>query len=340
MGNFMKNYKNIIGIMALIWMSIFLNGCSLFTFTDSIGDDLEVEEEIIVDENKQETYRQQWLENTKAINVDNRYSGFADVWGDGKMALDFWFENGNLWDAYYDVPSGYVLHKLLTDKGNWTANKTTFIDGNTAIMYMPSSASPKLAGNLYIVRVADNKIYRTKNGARGFANLNTWDGKTIPESALDPENLVVIATSKVPDVEMPFDTTEAAQANYRKQWMENTKNITKEANYNTKDVAINGSGIEWNVHVWFKNYDEMQYGEDNTIYKLVTDKATFIDGNTAVMYYDVFDFFNQGSLHVFQIKDNKIYRAKSSKGFANIDDWNGETIPKSALDNLVLFAEK
>ena len=145
---------------------------------------------------------------------------------------------------------------------------------------------------------------------------------------------------------MPFDTTPEAQENYRKQWMANTKNITKVANYQTKDVDISGGG-SWSVPVWFKNHDEMQYGGDNTIYKLVTDnvankKAAFIDGNTAIMYYyDEWNFNGaHESLHVFQIKDNKIYRAKSHTGFAKIDDWQGETIPKSALDNLELFAEK
>ncbi len=347
----MKNLKLCAKIMLVMILTIFFTSC-IPRFTDPTDPNDEsssgggVSIPIETDATRQEGYRKQWLINTENINSDNRYSGFADIWGDGKMALDFWFKDGNLWDAYYDVPSGYVLHKLLTDKDNDTVNKTTFIDGNTAIMFMTGSASPKLYGNLYIVRIAHNKIYRTKNGARGFGNLNTWDGKTIPKNALNSDNLVLMATSKVPDVDMPFDTTPEAQENYRKQWMANTKNITKVANYQTKDVDISGGG-SWSVPVWFKNHDEMQYGGDNTIYKLVTDnvankKAAFIDGNTAIMYYyDEWNFNGaHESLHVFQIKDNKIYRAKSHTGFAKIDDWQGETIPKSALDNLELFAEK
>ncbi len=203
--------RKIIALNIFMILSIFIfSSCSLFEPNENSESNGSHENDFLLEESgnnyiigqdiidNQAQYKTQWLSNVKDINSNNRYSGYANIWGSGELAMYFWFDDdGNLWDEMVSYSGDYVLHKLLTDSDNTTENKTTFINGHTAIMFIPSSASYTLSGTLYIVQVTNNQIYRTEDaygwyGKDNQLTYNNWDGKTIPKSAFDSDNLVSI----------------------------------------------------------------------------------------------------------------------------------------------------
>ena len=171
----MKN--NIITLLGFFLLA----NCTTIPTTDKETETEIVEPSGIVtistDPTIQAQYQQEWLKNTKDI-TQATYYGYSDIWGDGALDLHLWFDfEGNVWDAMINVDNRpYVLYKLLATP--------MFLDGNTAIMSIPSSASPKLANTLYLVRVSNNTIYRTENSRKGFAHLSTWNKKDIPSHPL------------------------------------------------------------------------------------------------------------------------------------------------------------
>ena len=126
----------------------------------------------------QAQYKAEWLALTSTIDENNAYIGEADIWGGGDLDLHLWFEEGNLWDFMnaFNPDRKYVLHTLVENR---------FIDGNTAIMAMPYSASPVLSGALYVVRISNETIYRTED-EWGFDFQNKWDGKQVDIANLIP----------------------------------------------------------------------------------------------------------------------------------------------------------
>ena len=172
----MKN--NIITLLGLFLLA----NCTIIPTDDSSNespkDNILFEQSTFIDDSKlQAQYHKEWLKNTKDITRATYY-GYSDIWGDGALDLHLWFDfEGNVWDAMINVDNRpYVLYKLLATP--------MFLDGNTAIMSIPSSASPKLANTLYLVRVSNNTIYRTENSRKGFAHLSTWNKKDIPSHPL------------------------------------------------------------------------------------------------------------------------------------------------------------
>ena len=141
---------------------------------------------INTDPTTQAQYKAEWLALTSTIDENNAYTGEADIWGGGDLDLHLWFEEGNLWDFMnaFNPDRKYILHKLveshLLGKG-----KSSFVDGNTAIMVMPASASPALEGVLYVVRISNETIYRTYN-EWGVNFIEDWDGKQVDIANLIP----------------------------------------------------------------------------------------------------------------------------------------------------------
>ncbi|MDK2819111.1 MAG: hypothetical protein KFW21_06660 [Spirochaetota bacterium] len=139
----------------------------------------------------QAQYKDEWTDITSSIDKNNPYAGRANIWGGGLLSMHFWFEKGDLWDYMDNIDPNkkYILHTLVNNH-TLGKEKNSFIDGKTAIMVMPASASPKLSGALYIVRISNNTIYRTKS-EWGFAFIDAWDGEQV-----DIGNLIAIATNK------------------------------------------------------------------------------------------------------------------------------------------------
>lgn len=179
----------------------------------------------------QAQYKAEWIKHTKSIKRGS-YHGSADVWGDGALAMDFWFDNGNLWDAMTTVDNlPYVLYHLLSGekdpyKPSWVNENDLFLDGKTAIMYLPNSAaSPRLAGNLYLVRITNNELYRTKDSGSGFARYQNWNSTTIPSHDLikiadrialnlDPEMItsghkIIYQKDNKPEVTLQFTSSDS-----------------------------------------------------------------------------------------------------------------------------------
>ena len=165
-------------ILTLLGFFLLAN-CTIIPTTDKEIETVEPSGIVTIstDPTIQAQYQQEWLKNTKDI-TQATYYGYSDIWGDGALDLHLWFDfEGNVWDAMINVDNRpYVLYKLLATP--------MFLDGNTAIMSIPSSASPKLANTLYLVRVSNNTIYRTENSRKGFAHLSTWNKKDIPSHPL------------------------------------------------------------------------------------------------------------------------------------------------------------
>ena len=141
---------------------------------------------INTDSDIQAQYKKEWLELTKSIDENNAYTGEADIWGGGDLDLHLWFVEGNLWDFMnsFNPDRKYILHKLV-DTDPLGQDKSSFIDGNTAIMVMPASASPTLQGSLYVVRISNETIYRTYD-KWGVEFIDKWDGKQVDIANLVP----------------------------------------------------------------------------------------------------------------------------------------------------------
>lgn len=140
----------------------------------------------------QAEYKANWLTLTKNINsADTGYKGETDIYGGGALLMTFLFDaEGNLQNhcpAYEGSPAQtFPLHSLIKNHNDYDLPNSSFLDEKTAIMFMPSSASPKLENSIYIVRISNNTIYRTKN-PNGFTHIANWDGKTV-----DPTDLMIL----------------------------------------------------------------------------------------------------------------------------------------------------
>ena len=171
---------NTINKINLGWLLLvaFTISCSLIPDPPTLSESVDISPEI------QARYATSWAELIKDIHEDNKWQGRANIWGGGSLDMHFWFKDGDLWDYMdtVDPDKHYVLHIPVSKLGTFPAH---FVDEKTAIMYMPSSASPKLYGALYVVRISNDIIYRTRN-ARGFANIANWDGKSVDTSDLIP----------------------------------------------------------------------------------------------------------------------------------------------------------
>ena len=217
-----------------------------------------------------------------------------------------------------------------------------------------------MRNTIFIFQVKDGKIYRTKSawgfgGVQGGTKVDNWD-LTIPKEEFD--KLIVVNESKVAPTPGNIILNVGKQTEYKKQWLANTKNITM-GTYKIDEVDI--AGVPWkNIFMWFQDEklyyttdaDDSSKGED--VYRLLTDdinttdkKITFINGNTAIMHFYAEPFFpgwddaKQWNLYIVKVENDKIYRTKNAKsGFDNLNTWDGEKVPRSALDNLVIIAEK
>lgn len=122
----------------------------------------------------------EWIENTKNI-IKSSYAGRPDLWGDGAWPLCLWFDDDGkeLW--YGDETwSGEAAYFLASEK----YDKMVFLDGHTAIMYLTATSDNAMMNTIFIVRVLDDKIYRTENAWGWYEKITTWDGQTIPEEEL------------------------------------------------------------------------------------------------------------------------------------------------------------
>lgn len=132
-----------------------------------------------LDSSIQTKYKSEWLKNVVDIKRGTYY-GKVDIWGGGDLDLYLWFQDGNLWDSMIKVDNqDYVLYTLL-DSNKY---KASFVNSYTAIMEMPASASPKLAGSLFVIMVSNNTIYRSEKSS-GFANQKDWNKQNIPQHQL------------------------------------------------------------------------------------------------------------------------------------------------------------
>ena len=175
----MKN--NIITLLALFLLA----NCTLIPTDERI---IEPPNFVTIntDSTIQAQYKAEWLALTSTIDKNNAYTGSSDIWGGGELDLNIWFQEGDLWDYMdaFNPENPYVLHTLV-ESHRLGEGKSSFVDGNTAIMVMPASASPALEGVLYVVRISNETIYRTYN-EWGVNFIEDWDGKQVDIANLVP----------------------------------------------------------------------------------------------------------------------------------------------------------
>ena len=366
----MKNLKLFTKIMLVMILTIFFTSC-IPRFTDptepteessgvggggsGVGGGGGVSIKVETDAAIQEGYRKQWIENTKGI-TKGAYTGEPDLWGGGSFGeIEMWFNNEKgeeskyLWYHSYLFPAPEIAYRLVSEKG-----KPAFVDGETAILYVTATTSDLMRYTIFIFRVKDGKIYRTKSawgfgGVQGGTKVDNWD-LTIPKEEFD--KLVVVNESRYPPTPGDIILNPGKQAEYKEQWLENTKHITGfnyEGHANIIGVANDykfefRDGNLWgSVPGW---YDPDTW-EEYVYYNLLTDsgnttanKTTFIDGKTAVMFTPL-EGLVEGSLYIVKVENDKIYRTGTAKGgFTKMDTWDGKRIPKKALDNLVEIGKK
>ncbi len=195
----MKSKKIItLNIFMIVCIFVF-NSCTLFEPNDNDNNDIIydngdyvedyniVNGNIILDSSKQAEFYQEWIKNTKDV-TRRSYVGRPDLWGGGSMYLYMWFdEDGKeLW--YGPVSEAWgeeVAYWLASEK-----DKMAFLDGRTAIMYLTATTSSTMMNTIFIVRVLDDKIYRTESAWGWGEKITSWDGQTIPEEEIS--KLVVV----------------------------------------------------------------------------------------------------------------------------------------------------
>ncbi len=134
----------------------------------------------------QARYKAEWLELTSQLNLENRFDGYADIWGGGALNMWFWFDDeGHLWDEMKSFSGKYILHKLTKDE----LGIDYFVNGHTAVVYIPYSASFTLGGTLYVLSITNGNVYRTEDawgwsGKDNHATVKNWDKKSIPPHSL------------------------------------------------------------------------------------------------------------------------------------------------------------
>ncbi len=147
-----------------------------------------VDGNIILDESKQAEYYKEWLENTKDI-TEQSYAGRPDLWGGGEISVYLWFDNDSK-ELWYDMVNLAITKEPAYYLASEKEGKLAFLDGHTAIMYLTATTSGQMYNTIFIVRVLDDKIYRTENAWGWGEKITTWDGLTIPEEELS--KLVVV----------------------------------------------------------------------------------------------------------------------------------------------------
>ena len=179
----MKN--NIIALLGIFLLA----NCTLIPI-----DDKKIEAPNLVtintDPTVQAKYKTAWLEATKGITDSTPYTGKADIFGGGAFDMIFLFDKGNLqnhcpayeWDGTKFPAINHNLHLLVSGKDPKFAS---FFDEKTALVYLPNSASTPLENSVYVLRLSNNTLYRTKD-PRGFIHLNSWDGKQADIANLVP----------------------------------------------------------------------------------------------------------------------------------------------------------
>lgn len=174
--------KNHLWLVCLVLM---VTGCSVTSNQDTTGDTV-VGETIDTSAEAQTRYKQEWLSAVEG----KVWAGRPDVWGGGptKFAGIFLFDTeGNLHntddDSFVTGKKYYSLHQVLS-----------FRSGTQAVVKFYKSASPKLASEVYALKISNGSLYRTYNvidsGARGFATTSTWNGRSYSE-----ENMTIFATN-------------------------------------------------------------------------------------------------------------------------------------------------
>ncbi len=174
----------------LILLTLFLANCQLSPSADEVKLD--------TDAATQAAYKEAWLANTASITKANYYNSFFDWFGGGAFSYPVYFEDGSLWTFWEEstwgdttYPAGECAYLNLMDvedsdlDSSWKYKTPLFVNGNTAIVYLPytGSTSDAMRGALYILQVKNGKLYRTQD-AYGFANIKTWDGVTVPAGAI------------------------------------------------------------------------------------------------------------------------------------------------------------
>ncbi|MGL4367626.1 MAG: hypothetical protein ACRCTQ_05040 [Brevinemataceae bacterium] len=342
---------------------LLLNSCQLPPPTAQRKEELISFSEVIIDTNPltQSKFQQEWMTNISKYTRENSYDYIADIWGGGALKLHLWFDqNGALWDSMIDVDNlPYILHPLVS-KYEKKFENSAFIDGKTAVVVMPWSASFKLAGNLYVLRVSNNTIYRTHGSLTGFHHANRWDGKTIPNHYLVNLKYSANQPDKNPIIPRPEDTNDTSvftmqQINYspevQKQfedsWNQKINNFPLN-NYEATIAYQNGTSTKSftgfiDNSIMYR--DSRDSGKDKYLFKkqILSNHSypIFLDEQTAVMVqytqassFENINHANQARIYTIKISNDGIIYRTADAGFGDWDSWTGE---KAAVDKLVPF---
>ncbi|MGL5956523.1 MAG: hypothetical protein ACRC0X_08000 [Brevinema sp.] len=282
----------------------------------------------------QEQYKQAWLALTKDITESSPYTGKADIWGGGAMQLDFVFdEKGNLLNNFdWEPDKYYELHSLISQESKFI--NSSFLDERTAIVFMPDSAtsSPIMAGSVYVLRLSNETLYRTKS-AYGFDHIETWDG-----IAVDTKDLVAIGTLKQVQ-NTGINPDPQIQAQYKKAWLALTKDITKDSPYTGKADIWGGGAMQLDFVFDEKgNLQNTDFWNINTLYPLhnLVSKhekfSAFLDEKTAIVCIPSSASVKlAGTLYVLRLSNETLYRTKSAYGFDHIETWDGVSVDTKNL---------
>ncbi|MGL4677363.1 MAG: hypothetical protein ACRCWI_06820 [Brevinema sp.] len=292
----------------------------------------------------QAQYKEAWLELTKNITEASPYSGIADIWGGGDLKLDFIFDDqGTLRNNFdFDPATYYDLHPLVSQYEKFT--NSSFLDKNTAIVFMPNSASPALEGTLYILRISNQTLYRTKS-ASGFAHINSWDGISI-----DTNNLVAISTSKTnlenekdPEIVPLINQDPQIQSQYKEAWLKLTKNITETSPYYGEADIWGGGALKLRFrfddkgNLWNSDFNP-NINQWYILHNLVSqeknfENSAFLDERTAIVVIPSSASYTlAGTLYVLRLSNQTLYRTKSAWGFDHVKSWDGKSVD---TDNLM-----
>ena len=334
----MKN--NMITLLTLFLLA----NCTLIPIDESPTSAILFEFEqstFINDSALQAQYQKEWLKNTKDITRATYY-GYSDIWGDGALDLHLWFDlKGDMWDAMINVDNKpYVLYKLL-------GSTPMFLDGKTAIMSIPSSASPKLANTLYLVRVSNNTIYRSEDSRKGFAHLSTWNKKDIPTHTMimlatniNPTKSLLSAdmiksghtitysinngVSKTLAFSEGIDTIENIRNTHLQKITFKNQNI--DLYIDTKiiyegdsaEYTINHEGIAIQYQITIKNHKITDI-KASSIYDPIKLNPTLFAGDHSITYYSI-KYSTQGPPQAHGYKTNEYHIIGKDLSFAKKED--------------------
>lgn len=275
-----------------IIISIFIlaTSCNISTSTtkeNNISTSTAKENNITIDTSirKQNQLKQKWIQDTQII-IQGSYKENGE---------NLWFDKTSLWKE------DRILYSLL-DEG-----EASFIDEKTAIMTTPQ-ITPTLERNLYIIRISNNTIYRTKN-PNGFIPIDKWDGKTVTTNDL-------ISIAQKHQAKSCF-LTEIQGINYQyafKDWVGNSLNFEIKNNGNLFQVGTEQGFIDnrtFNIKYiyytkgiddYYAIYKEIQAQNKNRpkyrVFKIdPTTKIVYID--CGGVYEEAFDKIQWNTPHIF-----------------------------------------